>query len=101
MIIYNVTVTVDESILSEWLIWMKEKHIPEVLNTGLFIKAQLKKIISDKNNTFAVAYSCANMQDLHQYQVNFASKIQQKHIKKFGDKAVAFRTILEILNNFN
>lgn len=100
MIIYNVTVTVDESILSEWLRWMKEEHIPEVLNTALFIKAKLQKVLSDKNNTFAIAYSCNSMQELHHYKVNFAAKIQQKHIKKFGDKAVAFRTILEVLDHF-
>lgn len=100
MIIYNVTLTVDESILYEWLRWMKEEHIPEVLNTGFFIKAKLQKVLSDKNNTFAIAYSCTSMQELNNYKVNFATKIQQKHIKKFGDKAVAFRTVLEVLDHF-
>ena len=100
MIVYNVTVTVDTSIKSEWLSWMKQNHIPEVLNTGLFIEAQLKKVISDNGNTFAISYSCATIQDLHRYQVNFASQIQKKHMNKFGDKAIAFRTILEILNTF-
>ena len=96
MIVYNVTVTVDTSIKSEWLSWMKQNHIPEVLNTGLFIEAQLKKVISDNGNTFAISYSCAKMQDLHKYQVNFASQIQKKHTDKFGDKAVSFLSLIHI-----
>ena len=36
MIIYNVTVNVDEDVLSQWLRWMSENHIPDVMKTGLF-----------------------------------------------------------------
>ena len=31
MYIYNVTVNIDESIAQEWLTWMQESHIPEML----------------------------------------------------------------------
>ena len=31
MIVYNVTVSVDENITSDWLAWMKDEHIPEVM----------------------------------------------------------------------
>ena len=33
MIIYNVTVGVDKSIEADWLAWMKEVHIPDVIKT--------------------------------------------------------------------
>ena len=41
MIIYNVTVNVDEDVLSQWFKWMSEKHIPEVMKTGLFKELSL------------------------------------------------------------
>ena len=102
MIIYNVTVNVEESITSDWLNWMKTEHIPEVMACGIFTKAQINRVISqdDNNNTFAVAYTCSSMKDLHQYQVKFSAELQQKHIVRYGDKAVAFRTIMEVIDAF-
>lgn len=102
MIIYNVTISVDESITSDWLNWMKNEHIPQVMACGLFIKAKISKIITeaDSSNTYAVAYSCLNIKDLHQYQIHFSRELQRKHIARYGDKAVAFRTIMETIEEF-
>lgn len=41
MYIYNVTINIDESVHDEWFKWMKEKHIPDMLSTGKFSKAQM------------------------------------------------------------
>ena len=46
MYIYNVTLNVDESIHDEWLQWMSDIHIPEVLRTGKFTKALLSQVLS-------------------------------------------------------
>ena len=102
MIIYSVTVSVEENITGDWLDWMKTKHIPEVIACGIFTKAQINRVIAsgDSNNTFAIAYTCPSMKDLHQYQIKFAPELQQKHVARYGDKAVAFRTIMEVIEEF-
>ena len=102
MIIYNVTVSVEESITQDWLDWMKSEHIPEVMACGIFVKAQINKVITqdDSNNTFAIAYTCKNINILHQYQNKFSVALQEKHIKRYGDKTVAFRTIMEVIEDF-
>ena len=102
MIIYNVTVSVEESIKTDWLNWMKTEHIPEVMAAAVFTKAQINRVIvqGDSNNTFAIAYTCPSMKDLHKYQVNFSAELQQKHLARYGDKAVAFRTIMEVIEEF-
>ena len=102
MIIYNVTVSVEESIKTDWLNWMKTEHIPEVMAAALFTKAQINRVIvqGDSNNTFAIAYTCSSMKDLHKYQVNFAAELQEKHLARYGDKAVAFRTIMQVIEEF-
>ncbi len=41
MYIYNVTVTLEKEIQSEWLRWMKEIHIPDVMRTGFFIENKI------------------------------------------------------------
>ena len=39
MIIYNITVSIiDQNIHQNWLKWMKEIHIPEVMDTGFFFR---------------------------------------------------------------
>ena len=102
MIVYNVTVSVDENITSDWLAWMKDEHIPEVMACGVFSKAQINKVITnnDSDNTFAIAYTCTTIEKLHRYQTEFSAKIQEKHVARYGDKAVAFRTIMEIIEDF-
>ena len=44
MIIYNVTVNIDDSVHDEWLTWIKN-HIPQVLATGKFVDAKLTKVL--------------------------------------------------------
>ena len=102
MIIYNVTVSVEESVKSDWIKWMQQTHIPEVMAAGIFTKAQLNRVIAqeDSDNTYAIAYTCSTMKDLHQYQTKFAAELQQKHVARYGDKAVAFRTIMEVIEEF-
>lgn len=37
-IIYNVTTQADHSIAGQWLQWMKEEHIPDIIATGCFTR---------------------------------------------------------------
>ena len=102
MIIYNVTVSLDENIKNDWLNWMRQEHIPEVLACGLFISATINRIITQGNNenTFAIAYTCLDIKDLHKYQIKFSDNLKKKHLARYGDKAVAFRTIMEVIEEF-
>ena len=102
MIVYNVTVSVEESIKKDWLTWMQDVHIPEVMATGIFSKSTINRVIvqGDSDSTFAIAYTCKTMKDLHQYQVKFSPELQQKHAARYGAKAVAFRTLMEVLQEF-
>ena len=40
MIIYNVTVKVDHSIADDWLSWLQQEHIPEIIATECFTDAR-------------------------------------------------------------
>ena len=102
MIIYNVTCNVESSISKDWQTWMKEVHIPEIMNCGFFISANMHRVLcsDDNGETFAIQYKCYTMKDLHHYEIRFSGDLQKKHIDKFGDKVIAFRTILEELDTF-
>ena len=100
-ILYNVTVKIDRESHEDWLNWMKSTHIPDVLNTGLFESHKMSRILGvDEREgiTYAIQYVCRNMEDFEQYHNEFASKLQNDHATKFKDKYVAFRTIMNIVD---
>ncbi|MBS1513563.1 MAG: DUF4286 family protein [Bacteroidetes bacterium] len=101
MIIYNVTMSIEESIHNEWLDWMKNIHIPEVLATGLFVESKILKLRSpepEEGFTYAIQYTLNSMAELDTYQTQFAPALRKKTDEKFGGKFHAFRTILETID---
>ena len=103
MIIYNVTVNIEESIEQEWLVWMKEKHIPDVMNTKMFVSAKMTKVLVNEEMggvTYSVQYSCESMDILTEYQEKYATELKREYAKKYQGKFVAFRTLLEVIQEF-
>lgn len=102
MYIYNVTVNIDESIHSEWLEWIKE-HIPLVLSTGRFSEAKLTRVLVEEEKggvTYSVQYRAKSRADLDAYYKFDADKLRTDGLMKFADKMLAFRTELEIIDEF-
>ncbi len=99
MIIYNVTVKVDKDIHREWLKWMKENHIPDVMKTGLFTDNRICKLLMEENDgvTYAVQYTCNNISDYKKYENEHALRLQKEHRERYKEKALAFRTLLEVI----
>ena len=98
MILYNVTVSLDENIEADWLRWMKEDHIPRVMNTGLFVDRKIFKLLSHEQEgaiTYAIQYFADSINQINDYQDQHAEALQAEHTEKFKDKFVAFRTMLE------
>jgi hypothetical protein len=101
MYIYNVTVKVDQPIANEWLIWLKQEHIPEVLATQCFVEVTTLELLETNDpdsSTFAVQYKAANLDQYRQYMSNHAARLRQKGIDKWGDRFIAFRTFMKIVN---
>ena len=102
MIIYNVTVNVDDSVIEQWLVWIKE-HIPKVLATGKFTDAKLTKVLVEEQmggQTYSIQYRAISKKALESYYENDAEKLRQDGLSKFGDKMLAFRTELEIVDEY-
>ena len=100
MYIYNVTVSIDKSVHDEWLQWMREKHIPDVMNTGCFIENKLVRVLNEENDglTYSFQYTFKEMADMDNYKQNFAAKMQADVKQKYDGKFAAFRTLLEIID---
>lgn len=103
MILYNITVSIDQVVEIQFLDWLCKKHIQEVLDTGCFKSARLSRLTShtqpDSTN-YAIQYLAESQEFLNEYFSKFAPRLQQEGIDMFGDKMQAFRTELEVLEDF-
>ncbi|TSE07659.1 MULTISPECIES: DUF4286 family protein [Aquimarina] len=103
MYIYNVTINIEETIHSEWLQWMKEEHIPDMLATGKFSKALMTKVLVEEEMggiTYSVQYTTKNKETLQKYYAEDADRLRAE-TNRFAGKFVAFRTELEIVSEQN
>jgi hypothetical protein len=50
--------------------------------------------------TYSIQYSAENNEKLQQYYKTFAPALREEGLRLFGDKMLAFRTELEVLNEF-
>ncbi len=101
MIIYNVTIKVDHSIADEWLNWLKQEHIPDMQKTGCFSTAHIYRLLeTDESDgiTYAVQYQAPDYETLQNYFSEFSAILRKKGTDKWGNKFVAFRSVLQLVH---
>jgi hypothetical protein len=98
MIVYNVTVKIDLSVHDLWLRWMKEEHMPRVMETGCFVDSKMYRILQEDESdgvTYAMQYFANSITDYFNYKEKHAAALQREGLDMFPDKFTAFRTILK------
>lgn len=96
MLLYNVTVGIDKEAEQAWIQYMKAKHIPDVLKTGMFVTGKMYKVLHDQEDgtvSYSIQYFAKTIEDVQRYLDEFAPKLREDHQKNF--QHVAFRTLLE------
>jgi hypothetical protein len=102
MILYSVTVTIEQEVEDSWLKWMREKHIKDVMKTGYFINYEIQKLIlpetfTDKS-TYTINYKLLSLEQYYEYQKKEAPRLQIEHSKKFSGKFTASRTVYQLIS---
>ena len=101
MIIYNVTIKVNREIRDEWLGWLKKEHIPDMINTGCFTHAVILHLVEaddQEGMTYAIQYHAESKSLYNRYIEKFAEAMRKKGTDKWGDKFIAFRTVMQVVN---
>ncbi len=101
MIFYNVTINIDESVHNQWMKWMQETHIQDVLATGKFSGARMVKVLVAEDmggTTYSIQYTTDSKATLQRYYDEDAPRLREEGLKLFGDKMLAFRTELELIS---
>ena len=101
MLIYNVTINIDESVHDQWLEWMKDKHLPDMLAKGKFTHAKMVKVLVEEDMggiTYSIQYTTQDRGTLESYYKEDAERLRADAQKMFPNKFVAFRTELEVIS---
>ena len=99
MIIYSVTVSIDRGVESDWLSWMKETHIPDIMAAGYFRDFSLQKVLDpvapDNTPTYNIQYSCDSLDKYESYQKEAAPGLRRDHSTRYEGRFTASRAVLE------
>ena len=101
MIIYNVTIKIQPAILQQWLIWLKEEHIPEILNTGCFTQSNILQLLETDESegpTYAIQFHAESKSDYNRYLELFSAGLRKKSYEKWGDQFIAFSSVMQVVN---
>lgn len=100
MILYNITFNVSPDIEQDFISWMKETHIPEVLGTGKFNDHKFLRLLHDTDDgssNLCIQYFTDSIEKMMEYEKEHAAALRSKTQGRYGDKAIAFRTLLETI----
>lgn len=99
MIIYNVTVKISHEKHDDWVAWMKNVHVPEVMATGMFSNNIFSRVMmeDEEGTNYSIQYYCDNLETLQKYQDEYAAELQKAHTERYKEHFVAFRTLLEVI----
>lgn len=97
MVIYEITATVSESLVGKYESFMKETHIPELLETGCFNKA-LMTLAAE--NRYRIQYYAPSKALLDSYLDNFAEKLRMDFLKNFPEGIEVSREVWTVISDF-
>jgi hypothetical protein len=101
MIIYNVTIKVEKEVANEWLDWLKNEHIPDLLGTGCFLNATILQLLDTDDSegpTYAVQYFADSREEVERYLNDYSAAMRAKGLERWGGKFIAFRSLMKVIN---
>ena len=100
MILYNITINVTSDIEQDFISWMKSTHIPEVLETGMFVDHRFYRLLHESEDgsiNYSIQFFTETIEKMMEYERNHAPALRTKTRERYQDKAVSFRSLLETI----
>lgn len=91
---YEVNLVPDPSISAEFDIWLEE-HVRDMLRLPGFVQATIRRAQDDDEVVRSVAYVLSDRAALDAYLRDYAARMRQHGIDRFGDRFRATRRILD------
>jgi hypothetical protein len=105
MIVYNITIKIDPAIEEAWIQWQQQEHIPDIMASGQFSQWKMFRLLEQDDTeglTFVIQYFAPSLENYYRYIEEFieefAPLLRQKAFDKWGNRFIAFRTVMEVVN---
>ncbi len=101
MFVYNITIKLHENIHEEWLQWLKEIHTADVMKTGCFTGCKIARLLEvddSEGPTYAVQFTAESKSQYNRYIEKYADEMRRRSFEKWGDKFIAFRSLMQIVD---
>ena len=100
MILYNITVIIDDAIEKEWLHWINTTFVPQAMSSNLLASNRLLKVLESPNEgiTYCLQFVADNLKNYNDFKNLHAAALLDEHSIKFKNQSVFFSTIMEFIN---
>ena len=97
MIIYSITTAMEASIENEWVRFMKEKQIPLIMKTGLFVDFRFLRIIPSQgvDLSYNLQLRCESYAELNEFRSKNEPVMEDILSQNFKGKYATFQSVLE------
>ncbi|ADQ79397.1 hypothetical protein Palpr_1250 [Paludibacter propionicigenes WB4] len=102
MLIFNITYLVSDKVRAPWLTWVREQHIPFMLNSNYFTQPQLARVITSaeqEGTSFSVQFRVEDMRTLKLWNQEFSAEFKEECSRQFGSEVVFFTTVLDLIDH--
>ena len=100
MIIYNMTIKVEQQIADAWLQWLLDEHIPDVVATKCFTDYKVVRLLEvddSEGPTYAIQYHAESKADYNRYIEQHATAMRKKSFEKWGNQFIAFNSVMQVV----
>lgn len=100
LFLYNVTIKVADAIAADWMVWLKTIHLPAIIATQCFTHAHIFRLLETDDTegpTYAVQYFANSKANYNRYISIYAEAFRQDSYAKWGDKFIAFRSLMQVV----
>lgn len=102
MVLYNITTKVEHGIHTSWLQWMQQAYIPLIMDDGYFRDYKFSRLLGvdeTEGITYALQLTLENMTTFRIYQEKKAFAHQTMHDRRYKEKALSFRSVLDVISS--
>jgi len=94
MFIYEITAVVRADLVAKYEVYMREQHIPDLLETGYFRAASFTRSGKDR---YRIRYEARDQTALDQYLQNEAPRLRADFLEHFPEGVDLSRDVWEVL----
>ncbi|MDR1679418.1 MAG: DUF4286 family protein [Prevotellaceae bacterium] len=100
MIIFNTTYLVSDKVYGSFVKWIKEKHLPQMLETGHFNSPVVSRVLNNEapeGSSVSVQFTTNDMDTLACWREQYGDLYEMEIGSLFSEEVLYFSTCMEII----